>query len=59
MAEGLDLQRIARTLGITWNTARTYVKRILLKLDVHSQLQAVAKAGRLGMLGEKGELEDH
>lgn len=50
LAEGCDVQRIAKLLGITWHTARSYVKTLLLKLDAHSQLEAVSKARRLGLL---------
>lgn len=50
LAQGCDVQRIAKLLGITWHTARSYVKTLLLKLDAHSQLEAVSKARRLGLL---------
>ncbi|HRO30083.1 MULTISPECIES: response regulator [Micrococcaceae] len=51
MAQGYDVTRNARTLGISTHTCRGYVKSILAKLDAHSQLEAVAAATRLGMLG--------
>jgi DNA-binding NarL/FixJ family response regulator len=54
LAEGSDAKGIAKSLGITWHTARSYVKAVLMKLDAHSQLEAVAKATRLGIVG-RGE----
>lgn len=50
MAQGHSVSANARTLRITPNTCRGYVKTILAKLDAHSQLEAVAKATRLGLL---------
>lgn len=54
MAQGYSVGANARTLRITPNTCRGYVKSILAKLDAHSQLEAVAKATRLGLLAEDG-----
>ena len=48
--QGLDVAAVARQLGIGESTCRSYVKSLLLKLDVHSQLAAVAAARRLGLL---------
>jgi DNA-binding NarL/FixJ family response regulator len=50
MARGLDARAIAGDLGISVHTCRGYVKSILSKLDTHSQLEAVMKAIRLGLL---------
>jgi DNA-binding NarL/FixJ family response regulator len=50
MARGLDARAIANGLGISVHTCRGYVKSILSKLDAHSQLEAVMKAIRLGLL---------
>lgn len=50
LAGGSDAKAIARSLGITWNTARSYIKNILMSLDAHSQLEAVAVATRLGII---------
>jgi DNA-binding NarL/FixJ family response regulator len=50
MARGLDARAISGGLGISVHTCRGYVKSILAKLDAHSQLEAVMKAIRLGLL---------
>lgn len=50
MGEGLDVRTISRRLGVTEQTCRGYVKSVLAKLGVHSQLQAVVTAWRLGVL---------
>ena len=50
MGEGKDVTRIARELGITTATCRGYVKALLLKLDSHTQLEAVIRAQELGLL---------
>jgi len=41
---------IARVLGISLNTCRGYVRSLLFKLGVNSQLEAVLTAQRLGLL---------
>lgn len=51
MAEGNDVRANAITLGISENTCRGYVKSILAKLEVHTQLEAVVSATRLGLVG--------
>ncbi|WNB85385.1 response regulator transcription factor [Cellulomonas sp. ATA003] len=50
LAEGREVRDIAATLGVTPATCRGYVKSLLVKLDAHSQLQAVVAAWRLGLL---------
>lgn len=50
LAEGLDPQRIALHLGITAHTSRSYVRNVLAKLGVHSQLEAVITAARAGLV---------
>jgi DNA-binding NarL/FixJ family response regulator len=50
LAEGVDARTIARRLGISVNTCRGYVKSIFLKLDAHSQLEAVAIARKHGLV---------
>lgn len=51
LARGRDVGAISRALGIRPSTCRGYVKALLYKLDAHSQLEAVARARRLGVLG--------
>jgi DNA-binding NarL/FixJ family response regulator len=46
MAEGRDPTTIARSLGISVLTCRGYIKSVLIKLDAHSQLEAVMVALR-------------
>ncbi|PNI08910.1 DNA-binding response regulator [Arthrobacter sp. AFG7.2] len=50
MAEGKDVRSNAKTLGISQNTCRGYVKAIHSRLGVHSQLEAVVMARQLGLL---------
>jgi len=50
MSEGADPRAIGKTLGISWHTARSYIKNVLVKVGAHSQLEAVATARRLGIL---------
>ena len=50
LAEGRDTRSIARELKISVNTCRGYVKNVLMKLDAHSQLEAVVIAGRHGLV---------
>ena len=50
LGEGRDTRVIAAELGITFHTARGYVKSILQKLDSHTQLEAVVTAQRIGLL---------
>lgn len=50
LATGLDIRLLAREAGISVHTARDHVKSILGKLDAHTQLEAVAKAVRQGLI---------
>jgi DNA-binding NarL/FixJ family response regulator len=50
LAEGRDTRSIAGQLKISVNTCRGYVKNVLMKLDAHSQLEAVVIAGRHGLV---------
>jgi DNA-binding NarL/FixJ family response regulator len=50
MGHGIGAGEIARVLGISVHTCRGYVKTIHSKLDVRSQLEAVVKAQRLGLI---------
>jgi DNA-binding NarL/FixJ family response regulator len=50
LGQGMPTQGIARVLGITINTCRGYLKSLHCKLDVSTQLEAVIKAKRLGLI---------
>jgi DNA-binding CsgD family transcriptional regulator len=50
LAEGLGTRVIARQLGIAEETARNHIRGILSQLGVHSRLEAVVRAYRLGLL---------
>src|SRR4051812_5003104 len=52
LAAGLDGQAIADRLGVSIRTERNHVARILTKLGVHTQLQAVLFALRYGFIDE-------
>jgi DNA-binding NarL/FixJ family response regulator len=51
MISGADNRVMAETLHISYATVRTHVRSVLAKLGAHSQLDAVAKATRLGLGG--------
>lgn len=51
-AEGLDNARIAQRLELRVNSVRGYAQSLLEKLGAHSKLEAVAIAGRLGLLDD-------
>lgn len=50
LGEGLTNGTIAREIGVSESTVRTYVSRLYDKLGVHSRKQAVAVATRWGLL---------
>ena len=50
LADGRDARAIAAELGLSIHTVRAYVKSILRKLDVRTQLQAVIVSVRSGAL---------
>lgn len=50
IAEGLPVRAVARRLGLSEATVRNYVRRILISLGCHSQLEAVAAARRAGLI---------
>jgi DNA-binding response OmpR family regulator len=49
LSNGVDLAAISRELVIAPKTVSTHIQRILAKLGVHNQAQAVAAAYRLGV----------
>jgi LuxR family maltose regulon positive regulatory protein len=50
IAQGQSNKEIARTLGISPETVKTYVKNIFVKLNVDKRAQAVARAQALGLV---------
>lgn len=50
MADGRDVTSIASELQISSHTCRGHVKNVLSKLGVHSQLEAVVTAVRIGLI---------
>ena len=51
MRDGLPAKAIAGRLGIADPTVRNHIRAILLELGSHSQLEALAKARRWGLIG--------
>jgi DNA-binding NarL/FixJ family response regulator len=50
LAEGHDTHTLARRLGIAPHTVEWHVTHVIEKLRVHSKLQAVIAAARLGLI---------
>jgi PAS domain S-box-containing protein len=50
LAGGSSTRQIADSLGISVETVRNYVRAILRALEVHSRLEAVLEARRLGIV---------
>jgi DNA-binding CsgD family transcriptional regulator len=50
LAEGLDTMRMSHRLGIAPHTIEWHVRHLIEKLGVHSKLQAVIAAARLGLI---------
>jgi DNA-binding NarL/FixJ family response regulator len=55
LARGWSNRRIAETCFLSLNTVRTHVQNVLVKLGVHSKLEAAALAVRQGLVS----IEDH
>lgn len=53
LAKGATTAEIAATLHISPNTVKTYVQRILRKLEASNRTEAVARAVTLGLLPSK------
>lgn len=54
LALGLANKQIARQLGISEDTVKTHVSRLLAKLGAQSRTQAVLHAMRMGVVGTGG-----
>ena len=50
LADGLGTVEIAARLGVAEETARNHLRGLFRELDVHSRLEAVVRAYRLGLL---------
>jgi len=50
MAEGMDTIAMSHRLGIATHTIEWHVRHVIEKLEVHSKLQAVIAAARLGLV---------
>lgn len=50
MVQGLTLQKAASALGVSLNTARTHIKSIYRKLEVHDKSALFRKARDMGLL---------
>lgn len=50
LAEGQGTAAIAKKIFVAVSTVRNHIKRILGKLEVHSRLEAVSLAQRIGLL---------
>lgn len=53
LAAGKTTREIARTLYLSEATVRNHVRAILLSLGAHSQLEALARAREMGLLGRE------
>jgi DNA-binding NarL/FixJ family response regulator len=53
LVDAQDTLAIARALGVAPSTARTHLQNVLLKLGVHTRLQAVAVAVEAGIGAER------
>lgn len=50
LAEGCRAKEIARRLWLSETTVRNHIRAILRELEAHSQLEALSKARRLGLV---------
>lgn len=50
LVAGYDTARLARTFGVTQATARSHVQSMLIKMNVHSRLEAATMAVRCGIV---------
>ncbi|MGD0714838.1 MAG: LuxR C-terminal-related transcriptional regulator [Gaiellaceae bacterium] len=50
LADGVRVREVSRRLGLAEATVRNHVRALLLELNAHSQLEAVARARSLSLL---------
>src|SRR3954447_14650551 len=50
LADGRSTNEIARSMSVTRETARGYIRRLLKRLDVHSRLEAVVRGRERGLV---------
>ncbi|MNV71919.1 transcriptional regulator MalT [compost metagenome] len=50
VARGYTLDEVARAMGVSRHTVRTFVRRVYAKLQVTSQAEAVSAAARKGWI---------
>jgi DNA-binding CsgD family transcriptional regulator len=50
LAEGMDTPAMGDRLGIATHTVQWHVRHVIEKLGVHSKLQAVIAAARIGLI---------
>jgi DNA-binding NarL/FixJ family response regulator len=50
LAEALDVDTMAQRLGIAPHTVEWHIRHVIEKLQVHSKLQAVIEAARMGLI---------
>ena len=50
LAKGFTVSRVAEMLGITYNTAASYVRDIYRKLNVSSRAEATLEASKRGLV---------
>ena len=56
LVTGADTTTLAKTMGVSWTTARSHVQSVLGKLGAHSRLEAATSAVRNGVVsGETGK----
>ena len=57
LVRGESTTGMARSMGVRLSTTRTHIDSVLIKLGVHSRLEAVACAVREGLVDIRGSLE--
>lgn len=57
LVQGESTTSMARSMGVQLSTTRTHIDSVLIKLGVHSRLEAVAYAVREGIIDVPGRLE--